>query len=186
MNNEVSEQYRLMQQGSSFYIDEYLYKRQNKCSRTLIKINSLSLGSTRRNKLFKKLFKSMGDGCVIKEKFVCNYGFNISIGSGCYFNFGVTILDSFGVSIGNNVFIAPQVVISPVTHPLEAKNRRNLIGKKIVIEDDVWIGAGAVILPGVTIHKGAVVGAGAVVKHDVAENTVVAGIPAQIIKTVNN
>lgn len=175
-----------MQQGKSFYIDEYLYERQSNCSKTLVKINSLPFGSARREKLFKKLFKGLGDNCVIKDKFACNYGFNITIGSGCYFNFGVTILDSFEVSIGNNVFLAPQVVISPVTHPLEAKNRRNLTGKKITIEDDVWIGAGAIILPGVTVHKGAVVGAGAVVREDVPENTVVAGIPAKYIKTINN
>ena len=121
----------------------------------------------------------------IKEGLRCNYGFNISIGDNCFFNYGLTILDSYKVEIGSNVFIAPNVIISPVTHPLQAENRRNLIGGKIVIEDDVWIGAGAVILPGVRLARGAVVAAGAVVKSDVREYEVVGGIPAKHIKNVN-
>ncbi len=186
MNNDVSEQYRLMKEGKSFRVDGFLSGKQTECSKLLVRINSLHFGSLRREKLLKKLFAHFGDNSVIKESLTCNYGFNISIGDNCYINHDVTILDSFEVYIGNNVFIAPKVVISPVTHPIEAKDRRNLIGKKITVEDDVWIGAGAVILPGVTIHKGAVIAAGAVVKKDVEANTVVGGIPARFIKTIKN
>ena len=186
MNNSGSEHYRLMKEGKPFRIDDFLYKKQTECSKLLVKINALPFGSSRREKLLNKLFAHLGGNSVIKEALTCNYGFNISIGDNCYINHDVTILDSFEVYIGNNVFVAPKVVISPVTHPVEAKDRRDLIGKKIIIEDDVWIGAGAVILPGVTIHKGAVIAAGAVVKKDVEANTVVGGIPAKFIKTINN
>lgn len=186
MNKNVSEQYCLMKEGKSFRVDEFLYGKQAECSKLLVKINSLPFGNSRRGKLLKKLLGHFGINSVIKEALTCNYGFNISIGNSCYINHDVTILDSFEVSIGNNVFIAPKVVISPVTHPLEAKDRRNLTGKKVVIEDDVWICAGAVILPGVTIHKGAVIAAGAVVKKDVEANTVVGGIPAKFIKKIKN
>ncbi len=186
MDNNVSEQYRLMKEGKSFRVDDFLYSKQTECSKLLVKINSLYFGNLQREKLLKKLFAHLGNKTVIKEAITCNYGFNISIGDNCYINHDVTILDSFEVYIGNNVFIAPKVVISPVTHPIEAKDRRNLIGGKIIIEDDVWIGAGAVILPCVTIHKGAVIAAGAVVKKDVEANTVVGGIPAKFIKTINN
>lgn len=180
----ISEQYLLMKQGKSFSFDEYLFKRQKECAHKLSKINSLPFGNRKREKLLRVLFAHLGDNTVIKEKFYCNFGFNISIGNNCYINFGLTVLDSYEVEIKDNVFIAPNVIISPVTHPLEATKRRNLTGGKITIEADVWIGANAVILPGVTIHHGAVIGAGAVVKNDVAPNTVVGGVPAHFLKNV--
>lgn len=136
--------------------------------------------------MFNKPFGDIRTNNIIKEGFHCNYGFNIHIGSNNYINFDVTILDSYEVYIGNNVFIAPKVLISPVTHPLLAKDRRNLIINAIHIEDDVWIGAGAIILPGVTIHRGAIIGAGAVVNKDVEENTVVVGVPAKVTKKINS
>ena len=182
----VSEAFEKMRRGEKFIPDAYLYQQQSACSAKLVQINSLPFGDPQREALLHSLFCKMGEGNVIKDGFKCNYGFNITIGSNCYFNYNTVILDSFAVEIGNNVFLAPNVVISPVTHPNEAKDRRTLIGGKIVIEDDVWIGANAVILPGVTLHKGAIVAAGAVVRQDVPENTVVGGVPAQFIKTVDN
>lgn len=182
----MSEAYEKMQRGESFVVDSFLYQKQSECSAKLIQINSLPYGDPQREELLRSLFGRLGEGNVIKDGLKCNYGFNITIGDRCYFNYNLVILDSFPVEIGNNVFIAPNVVISPVTHPNEAKNRRNLIGGKVTIEDDVWIGAGAVILPGVTLHRGAIVAAGAVVTKDVPADTVVGGIPAKIIKTVDN
>lgn len=182
----MSEAYEKMQRGESFVVDPFLYQKQSECSAKLVQINALPYGDAQREALFRSMFGSIGEGNVIKDGFKCNYGFNISIGDRCYFNYNLVILDSFPVEIGSNVFIAPNVVIAPVTHPNEAKLRRNLIGSKITIEDDVWIGAGAVILPGVTLHRGAIVAAGAVVTRDVAADTVVGGIPAKAIKTVNN
>lgn len=181
-----SKQYELMKKGESYFIDEFLFKKQRNCSRKISKINKLYFGNSKRNKLLKSLLSEIGDNTVIKEGFKCNYGFNITIGSGCYINYDVVMLDSYEIYVGNNVFIAPKVVVSPVTHPITAKERRNLTGGKIVIEDNVWIGAGAIILPGVTIHEGAVIGAGAVVKSDVEKDCVVAGSPAKFIKKVDN
>ncbi len=175
-----------MQNGLSYRFDDYLYGKQKGCSKIIAKLNKLPFGEKKRNTYFKKLFFSVGDNCVIKEGFRCNFGFNITIGSDCYINYNVTMLDSYKISVGNNVFIAPNVLISAVTHPLESANRRNLQGGTVTIEDDVWIGTGAIILPKVTIGKGAVIAAGAVVTKDVPSNTVVGGIPAKFIKTVDN
>lgn len=175
-----------MKKGESYHIDEGMFRLQSQCAKKLNKINHLPFGSKKREALLTSLFKRIGQRNIIKENFHCNYGFNISIGDDCFLNFDCTILDSYEVEIGNRVFIAPKVLISPVTHPLEAKKRKDLIIKKIIIEDDVWIGAGAIILPGVTIHHGAVIGANAVVNQDVEANTVVGGIPAHFIKTINN
>ena len=175
-----------MQNGLSYRFDDYLYSKQKECSKIISKLGNLPFGSKGRDKYLKKLFSSVGTGCVIKEGFRCNFGFNITIGSDCYINYNVTMLDSYRISVGNNVFIAPNVLISAVTHPLEAANRRNLQGGTVVIEDDVWIGAGAIVLPNVAIGKGAVIAAGAVVTKDVPKNTVVGGIPAKFIKNIDN
>ena len=180
-----SEQFLLMKNGQSYHFDNYLYALQKKASRKIKIINNLPFGNHLREWLFKSLFEKYGNNNVIKDNFVCNFGLNISIGDNCFINHGVTILDSYRVEVGNNVFIAPEVVISAVTHPLHASNRRELIVKKITICDDAWIGTGAIILPGVTIHKGAVIAAGSVVTKDVDPYTVVGGIPAKFIKNID-
>ncbi len=181
---KISEQYKLMKEGKTYQFDDFLYEKQKECAKTLTKINALPFGNKKREKMLKNIFSNLGKNCVIKEGFRCNFGFNIIIGNNCYFNYNITILDSFEVKIGNNVFIAPNVLISAVTHSLEAKERCNLEGGETIIEDDVWIGAGAIIFPKIRIGKGAVIGAGAVVTKDVPPKTVVAGVPAKVIKTL--
>lgn len=181
---QQSEQYELMKSGKSYHFDDYLFGMQKKASRLVKKINALPFGDRRRDRLFSRLFARYGEGNVIKDNFICNFGSNISIGNNCYINHGVTILDSYEVEIGNNVFFAPGVIVTAVTHPLQAEKRRELIIKKVTIEDDAWIGAGAVIFPGVTIHRGAVIAAGAIVNRDVDAFTVVGGTPAKFIKKI--
>ena len=181
-----NENFNAMKNEESYSFDSFLYHEQAKCEKLLLKINTLPFTSKRRYRIMKRLFASFGEQNVVKAGFRCNFGFNISIGSNCYFNHNVTILDSYEVEIGNNVLISSNVVISPVDHFLSAKERKILHGKKIVIEDNVWIGANSVILPGVTIHKNSVIGACSVVKSDVPPNTVVGGIPAKFIKNIDN
>lgn len=183
---KTSEQYELMKNCKPFFYDEYLDRIQINCAKQLKKLDSTPYGISKRNLLLKKMFAAYGDNNTVKEGFKCTLGSNISIGNDCFLNFNVTILDSYEVVIGNNVWIAPNVVISSVTHSIEMKDRQNLKGGKTIIEDNVWIGAGAIILPKVTIGKGAVIGAGAVVTKDVPANTVVAGVPAKEIKKIKN
>ncbi len=184
MKKGPSPQFLLMQKGESYHFDDYLLKLQRKCFRQLTAINRLPFDHPRRQKLMERLLGSCGSDNIIKQGFCCNFGFNIFLGSNCYINYDVRILDSCRVDIGNNVFIGPGVVISPVTHPLQAEHRRELIVKRITIEDDVWIGANATVLPGITLHRGCVIGAGAVVTKDVAAYEVVAGVPAKHMKTI--
>ncbi len=113
-----------------------------------------------------------------------NYGKHTKIGKNVFINFDCTFLDLGGITIEDNVLIAPKVSLLSEGHPLEPENRHALIPKPIHIKKNVWIGAGATILQGVTIGENAVVAAGAVVSKDVPDNTVVGGIPAKIIKTI--
>ena len=183
-----SEAFRKMEKEEPYdQSDEYYFAEQKKCIKLLKKLNKLYFDKNKkRNKLFNKLFAEYGTNNIIKEGFICNLGSNIHIGNNCFFNYNLTILDAFKVTVGNNVLIAPNVLISPVTHSLKIAERTKNCGKNIVIEDNVWIGAGAIILPGVTLKKGCVIGAGAVVINDVEPNTFVAGVPAKFIKEIEN
>lgn len=118
----------------------------------------------------------------IRQPFYTDFGKNIKIGAGVFINAGVHMQDQGGIRIGNNVLIGHQVVFASLDHDLAAEKRANLYPGRIVVEDDVWIGANATITKGVTIGRGSVVAAGAVVNQNVPENTIVAGIPAKVIK----
>lgn len=114
-----------------------------------------------------------------------NYGKNIKIGKGVFINFNCTFLGLGGITIEDDVFIGPNVNILSEGHPLSPKDRHNLLVKHIHIKRNAWIGAGANILKGVTIGENSIVAAGAVVSTDVPDNTVVGGIPAKVIKIIN-
>ncbi len=151
------------------------------------KYNRLSpIKEKKQQVLLQKLLKNVGHNVRIKPPFYCDYGSNIEIGDNVDINYNCIILDDNQVVIKNNARIAPNVSIFTVYHPLDPTARKNtvILSKPVVIEENAWIGGGAVILPGVTIGKNAVVGAGAVVTHDVPNNTVVAGNPARILKEV--
>lgn len=134
--------------------------------------------------VIKDVLGSCGSDVVINQPLRCDYGRNIHIGSNVIINYNATILDEARVSIGNNVFIGPNVSIYTPCHPLDAEGRRKGIqwALPVTIGDDVWIGGSATILPGVTIGRGCVIGAGAVVTHSIAPYTMAAGNPCRHIK----
>lgn len=129
----------------------------------------------------------IGENSRINLGVIINNPKNITIGNNTYINGGVfTVGDNSCIVIGNNCLISYNVHVRTKTHKYIDKNilirKQGELEKDIVIEDDVWIGYGAQIMPGVTLHKGCVVGAGAVVTKDVAEYTVVGAVPAKVIK----
>ena len=136
-----------------------------------------------RHELLAKRFAFAGDGAEIRPPFHCDYGFNIRIGAGSFMNFNCVILDVVAVSIGDNTQIGPAVQIYTADHPRDLETRRSGLefGRPIKIGNNVWIGGGAIILPGVTIGNDAIVGAGAVVTRDVSPGAKVAGNPARPI-----
>lgn len=139
-----------------------------------------------RRHILAKLLGSFGAESEIRPPFFCDYGFQIHIGARTFVNFGLVALDAATITIGDDVQIGPNVQLLTPTHPLEPELRRAKweAAAPITIGSNVWIGGGAIVLPGVTIGDDAVVGAGAVVTRDVAPGVVVAGNPARVIRTL--
>jgi maltose O-acetyltransferase len=131
--------------------------------------------------LLRERFGAVGPGCVVRPPFHCDYGFNIRLGADVFLNFNCVILDVVTVEIGDGTQIGPAVQIYAADHPRDPKVRRAGLefGRPVRIGKHVWIGGGAIILPGVTIGDAAVIGAGSVVTRDVAAGAKVAGNPAR-------
>jgi acetyltransferase-like isoleucine patch superfamily enzyme len=118
--------------------------------------------------------------------FYTNLGRFIKLGKHVFINHACSFLDMGGITLEDHVLIGPQVKLITENHPLSPADRRSMLCKPILIKRNAWIGAGATILPGVTVGENAVVAAGAVVSRDVPDNVVVAGIPAKIVKEIDS
>lgn len=136
--------------------------------------------------LFREIIGKCGERFHVNQPFRCDYGCNISVGDNFFANFNLTILDEALVTIGDNVFIGPNVSIYTACHPIEAAPRNTGVewAEPVTIGNNVWIGGSVTILPGVTIGDNAVIGAGSTVTRDVMPNTVVGGNPAKLIKKI--
>jgi maltose O-acetyltransferase len=134
-----------------------------------------------RNAILKKLLGSLGENTTIRSSFFCDYGYNIHLGCGVFLNANCVLLDVMPIHIGDHTQIGPAVQIYAADHPRDAETRMLGLecGKSVYIGKNVWIGGGAIILPGVRIEDHAVIGAGSVVTRDVAFNQRVAGNPAR-------
>ncbi len=139
-----------------------------------------------RKQLLKQWLPDSGKQLWIEPPFFCDYGYNIRTGSRVFFNFNCVVLDVAPVTIGSNVFFGPAVQVYTVNHPLDAVKRRTMLEQAtpVNIADDVWIGGGAIILPGVSIGAGSVIAAGSVVTKDIPAGVVAAGNPCRVIKTL--
>lgn len=127
--------------------------------------------------------KPVGERFMVIPPFSTDCGLNISIGRNVFINQGCHFSDLGGITIGDDVMIGPKVNLISAGHPVDPVERRNgIVAKPITIGNNVWIGAAATILPGVTIGDNAVVAAGAVVSRSVAASTLVAGVPARVLK----
>ena len=155
-------------------------------AKELLRLYNLTEAAPERQTILQQLLGQIGQNSTIEPPFYCSYGQNIYIGDHVFLNVLCTILDCNEVHIGNYVIIGPVVQIYTAAHLLQAKPRiQGLeVAKPIVIEDNVWLGGGAILLPGVRIGRNAVVGAGAVVTRSVPANTVVAGNPARVIREI--
>lgn len=188
MATDFEKEWQKMLDGEIYDAVDPEFLRRLKTTRDILwEFNSMRPSETERgNQLIRKLLGHCGERFHINRPFRCDYGCNISIGENFFANFNLTILDEARVTIGNDVFIGPNVSIYTACHPLDPETRNTGVewAEPVTIGNSVWIGGGATIIPGVTVGDCAVIAAGAVVTRDVAPRTVVAGNPARVIKTV--
>ena len=139
-----------------------------------------------REGILKVLLGKIEDGFIIEGPFHCDYGFNIEIGRNFYANVNLVILDGAKVTIGDNVFIAPNVGIYTAGHPIDKVQRNQGLeyAYPISIGNNVWIGAGVSIMPGVTIGDDTVIGAGSVVTKSIPSKVVAVGNPCRVIRAI--
>jgi maltose O-acetyltransferase len=138
-----------------------------------------------RRRILRELFGRGGETVWMQPPFFCDYGSNIECGERVFFNFNCVVLDVCKVSIGDFTLLGPAVQIYTPMHPFDAKLRRQQeFGKAVEIGSDVWVGGGAIVLPGVRIGSEPVIGAGSVVTRDVPERVFAAGNPCRVIREI--
>lgn len=139
----------------------------------------------RRRGILRELFGAGGDTVWMQPPFFCDYGTNIQLGERVFFNFNCVVLDVCPVRIGSFTLFGPAVQIYTPMHPWNAEQRRKEeFGKPVEVGADVWVGGGAIILPGVRIGSRAVIGAGSVVTRDVPGGVFAAGNPCRVIREI--
>jgi maltose O-acetyltransferase len=171
--------------GELYRTDEELGAEQAAAKAWMVRYNAaLAAPVAERHALLCERLARVGKDAVIRPPFHCDYGYNISLGDGVFLNFNCVILDVVEVVIGDRTQIGPAVQIYAADHPRDADTRKTGLefGRPVRIGSDVWIGGGAILLPGVTIGDGALIGAGSVVTRDVAAGQTVAGNPARARK----
>ncbi|WP_069811924.1 sugar O-acetyltransferase [Streptomyces sp. TP-A0874] len=136
--------------------------------------------------LLTELLGSVGEGVDVRPPLSVDYGGNISIGARTFVNYNLTALDVAGIVIGEDCQLGPNVQLLTPTHPVEPQPRRDKLeaARPVTIGDNVWLGGGAIVCPGVTIGDNSVIGAGAVVTKDIPANVVAVGNPARPVREI--
>lgn len=180
------------QNGLPYICDEQCAAQMRENARKLSEYNNgdrwSDEGIKKQDALIRTILGAAGKNLTITPPFYCDYGYNITVGDNFYSNYHLVILDVAPVTIGNNVFVAPNVSIYTAGHPIHPKARNSMYeyGIPIEIGNDCWIGGGVTICPGVKIGNGAVIGAGSVVTRDVPDNVVAAGNPCRVIREITD
>jgi len=169
-------------------IPDELNRRLYECKELLYDFNhSRPSEVEKRAEIIKQVFAHVGDNCYIEPPFYANWGCHMQVGDNFYANFGLTVVDDTDIIIGDNVMIAPRVVIATGTHPIcpELREQVYQYNLPVHIGNRVWIGAGSIILPGVTIGDNTVIGAGSVVTKDIPANVVAVGNPCRVLREIS-
>lgn len=176
-----------MLSGELYDADDAELTAERKAARELMRIYNSSTEDDDRELILRQLLGSAGEGVFIEPPFRCDYGRYIYLGRKVYMNFGCVILDGCEIHIGDNVMLGPYVQIYAACHPIKASERITglELAKPVNIGDNVWIGGGAIILPGVTIGENTTIGAGSVVTRDIPANVVAVGNPARVLKEID-
>ena len=142
--------------------------------------------TTRRAELLKKILASVGENCYIEPPLHANWGCHTHLGNNVYANFNLTLADDTDIYIGDSVMFGPNVGLATAGHPIDPELRRQVyqFNQPIHIGNNVWLGAGVIVLPGVTIGDNSVVGAGSVVTKDIPPNVVALGNPCRVLREI--
>ena len=192
MEETTMEKVMDLQHSGKLYnpMDEECLREQQKCMELLYEYNSTRPSEQeKRQELMRQMFAEVGEGCVIEPPLRANWGGHfVHLGKNVYFNFNVTLVDDTHIYIGDNVMIGPQTVIAVACHPEDPRLRNEGLqyNRPVVIGENVWIGSGAIILPGVTIGKNSIIGAGSVVTRDIPEHVVAVGNPCRVIRNIKD
>lgn len=167
--------------------DEFLQHEMMICKDLCMRYNNISpLDHNKRNKLIHEILGYIKGEITILSPFQCDYGKNISVGDNFFANHNCVMLDGAKITFGDNVFIAPDCGFYTAGHPIDADRRNEGLeyAYPITVGDNVWIGGGVRVLPGVKIGNNVVIGAGSVVTKDIPDNVVAAGNPCRIIRNI--
>lgn len=144
-------------------------------------------GINKRTELMKEMFMEIGENCYIEPPFHSNFGgSHVKLGRNVYANFNLTLVDDGLIEIGSFTMIGPNVTIATACHPISPELRRRGLqyNKNVVIGENVWIGSGAIILPGVRIGDNSIIGAGSVVTRDIPSNVIAVGNPCKVLREI--
>lgn len=160
--------------------DPELTRERQRAEVQLLRFNT-SVNQEERTALLRTFLGAAGEGCFIKPMFACDYGYNIFLGRNVFLNANCVLLDVLPIRVGEGTQIGPAVQIYTADHPRDPEVRRSGLesGKPVTIGANVWIGGGAILLPGITVGDDAVIGAGSVVTSDVPARATVVGNPAR-------
>lgn len=184
-SNQKTEKQKMLAGELYLGFDPALVAEREQASRLLRTYNQTTVDEReKQTALLQQLFAQVGEGTQIVPPFHCDYGSHISVGDRFYMNYGCVILDCNKVEIGNDVLCAPYVQIYTAYHPTDPTVRRSgrELAAPIRIGNNVWIGGGVIICPGVTIGDNTTIGAGSVVTKDIPANVVAVGNPCRVLR----
>lgn len=167
--------------------NQEVVKERYRCFDTCFELNQLKPTDKRRKGMIEKLLGYYPENLELLSPFYCDYGKNIHLGKNVFINLNNYFMDGASITIGDNVFIGPYCGFYTASHPLDYKRRNQGLEKAlpIVVGNNCWFGANVSVMPGITIGSGCVIAAGSVVTQDVPENSLVAGVPAKVIKQID-
>lgn len=170
--------------------DEEIVKYQTECLELLYEFNATRPSEAKkRQELMKKMFAELGEGCYIEPPFHSNFGGrHCHFGKNVYANFNLTCVDDTHIYVGDGTLLAPNVILATAGHPIDAELRRKgyQYTAPVRIGKNCWLGAGVIVVPGVTVGNNVIIGAGSVVTKDLPDNVVAVGNPCKILRQVTD
>ena len=189
--SEISDN-RIRKDSGKLYSSREFFIEQIELKKKLARFNALALDDFEtREKMVQEIFASAGKNCFIETPVTSSWGCsNVHLGDGVYCNFNVSFVDDTDIYIGDGVMIGPNVTFTTTGHPISSRlrnpNKNTVYSFSLLIrvKNSAWIGANAVIMPGVTIGENSVVGAGSVVTSDIPDNSVACGVPCRVMREI--